>query len=67
MLGLVPLFLPSPSLTNSYTSISQTYSFFSCLITLLSTANRFLFKDFPHHTARHLHLTFGMCIRSLSY
>lgn len=68
MLGLVPLFLPSPSpLTTSYTSISQTYSFSSCIITLLSTANRFIFKGFTHHTARLLHVTFSICIRSLSY
>lgn len=64
---LVPPFLPSPSpLTASYTTISQTCSFLSCLISLLSTVNRFLFKDFPHHTAGLLHLAFGISIRSPS-
>lgn len=52
-LGLVPLFLPSPSpLMTSHPYILQTYSVFPGLITLLTIAKRFLFKDFSHYTAR---------------
>lgn len=53
MLGLVLLFSPSPSpLTTSYPYILQTYSVFPGLITILTIAKRFLFKDFSHYAAR---------------